>query len=94
MDFLIGGAGTTGSALDIAVGAIAGSTIGSEIDSIGDTIARHDAMILWFLGSLIVFLLGWPQAWCIVKLLRKFGISFRTCFPRVMDLGSINCRRI
>ena len=39
MDFLIGGAGTTGSALDIAAGTIAGSTIGSEIDSIGDTIA-------------------------------------------------------
>ena len=39
MDFLIGGAGTNGSALDISVGAIACSTKGSEIDSIGDTIA-------------------------------------------------------
>ena len=36
MDFLIGGASTTGSALDIAAGTIAGSTIGSEMDSIGD----------------------------------------------------------
>ena len=39
MDFLIGGAGTTDSALDIAASTIYGSTIGSKIDSIGDTIA-------------------------------------------------------
>ena len=51
-------------------------------------------MILWFLGSSIVFLPRLPQAWCIIKLLRKFGISFRACFPRVMDLGFINYKRI
>ena len=56
--------------------------------------ARHDAMILWFLGSSIVFLPGLPQAWCIIRLPRKSRRSFRTCFLRVMDLGFINYRRI
>ena len=51
-------------------------------------------MILWFLGSLFVFLPGLPQAWCIIRLPRKSRRSFRTCFLRVMDLGFINYRRI
>ena len=40
-----------------------------------------------------MFLPGLLQAWCIVRLLRKFGRSFRTCFLRVMDLQIIQLQK-
>ena len=54
----------------------------------------HDAMTLWSPRSLIAFPLKLQLAWCIAKLPRRFGRSFRPCFLKGMVQGSINCKRI